>query len=87
MNKLKLHIDALQVESFATGADARLSGTVQGHAPPPTRRNELTCGATCDNDPNCIITDEVTCLEPCGTTLCGPDTSVTCPIDTVDFCV
>jgi hypothetical protein len=86
MSKLKLRIDALEVESFATGVDARLTGTVQGHAPPPTHKNEITCGATCDANPNCIITDDPTCIEPCGTTLCGPDTSVTCPVDTVDFC-
>jgi len=70
MRKLTLQIDALEVESFATGADARLTGTVQGHAPPPTRRNENTCGASCDGDPNCVITDDNTCLEPCGTDLC-----------------
>lgn len=87
MGRLRLEVDALRVESFETASgDSAPAGTVHGHAPPPTRRNEITCGATCDNDPMCIVTDDPTCLEPCGTTLCGPETSATCPVDTVDFC-
>jgi hypothetical protein len=72
MKKLTLDVDALQVESFATETAARgRGGTVHAHN--HTRGNHLTCGGTCDggNTCNCPITAEVTCLEPCGTTLCG----------------
>jgi hypothetical protein len=36
MKKIKLDVDALRVDSFATSAPAASVGTVQGHMPPPT---------------------------------------------------
>ena len=87
MKKMTLKLESLAVESFATESEARgPRGTVQAHN--HTRGGHPTCGNTCDggNSCDCPITVDVTCLEPCGTTLCGPETSVTCPIDTVDVC-
>lgn len=87
MSKLTLKVEELAVESFATGRAAIAErGTVHAHN--HTRGGHITCGGTCDggNTCDCPVTVDVTCLEPCGTTLCGPDTSVTCPIDTVDNC-
>jgi hypothetical protein len=82
MNKLRLHVEDLSVESFATGEQRREGmGTVHAHN--HTRGGHLTCGGTCNGGVtcDCPITVDETCLEPCGTTLCGPDTSVTCPIE------
>lgn len=82
MKKLTLDVDALQVESFATEAAGRgRRGTVYGRN--HTRGGHFTCGGTCDgaNTCDCPVTADPTCLEPCGTTLCGGDTADTCPVD------
>ncbi len=77
MNKLKLVIDALHVESFDAGGDAEQKGTVRAHityfncntAPDQTCGNFATCEyATCTTetwDPGC--TDPYTCGGTCET--------------------
>jgi hypothetical protein len=75
MRKVKLSLDALQVESFATAATgAELRGTVAAHMPKPTPPlvetyyAGNTCGCTLAQ--SCIQTD------------CGPG----CFLLTVDAC-
>lgn len=46
MEKTRLDLDTLEVESFATGlAEAEQKGTVQAHA--RTQEPAYTCGYTC----------------------------------------
>ena len=58
MKKLRLHLDALRVESFSTAAlDGRGEGTVQGREAPPSRW-QAGCftapgAATCTPDYTC----------------------------------
>jgi hypothetical protein len=67
MNKLKLNLDQLTVESFNTDASGiARRGTVQAHSDFCVRTDncvltwgELTCGDTCDNTCN-------TCGASCG---------------------
>lgn len=90
MNKLKLRMDDLRVESFETlarGADAR--GTVRGHEP------SVHCSNTCTANPDCTLefmcetygdctlagSCEGTCGRSCDNTCqvsCGGTCDVTC---------
>ena len=47
MQKRKLDIDHLEVESFETGDADASRGTVHANATGPTACNPQTCGATC----------------------------------------
>jgi hypothetical protein len=64
MNKLRLNVDALEVESFATGQDADARGTVLGRV-------------AIDDHQACPRTDESTCdpKQMCG---CIPSWVITC---------
>jgi hypothetical protein len=44
MRKLRLNVDALRVESFEAGSNARDRGTVHGFAPPTDCSKQVTCG-------------------------------------------
>jgi hypothetical protein len=61
MKKLKLSLDALEVQSFTTAANARSRGTVHGE-------QECTCD-TCTY-PNCE-TCNATCPDTCGNSCAG----------------
>ena len=63
MNKLRLNVDELAVESFATGTDAELRGTVLGRV-------------AADGEP-CPRTDESTC-DPNQMCACIPSWVITC---------
>ncbi len=71
MKKLSLKLDDLQVASFDTGETGEDRGTVHGHD--HSRPPHDTCRNTCD-----CITNYNTCLEPCGTTLCGSEVDTDC---------
>lgn len=87
MRKMKLELEALSVESFETGRSRMEErGTVFGHN--HTRGGHITCGGTCDggNTCECPVTVDVTCLEPCGTTLCGGDSVDSICGDSIEIC-
>ena len=61
MRKLKLDLDSLDVQSFATDKETPASGTVQGHITGevcPPRTDWDTCGT-------CETWDQYTCWETC----------------------
>lgn len=75
MKKLKLEIETLSVQSFATGAASVDAGTVHAHA---ATRNQatcqscqnscelFTCDASCQFTACCVPTEpEQTCIYPC----------------------
>jgi hypothetical protein len=72
MNKLKLQLDALSVESFDTSCQARENGTVLGEQATNTCPGCPTCAATCAYTcddatcPNCP-----TCAASCNGTCAG----------------
>ncbi|HEX2206863.1 MAG TPA: hypothetical protein VHG93_04220 [Longimicrobium sp.] len=81
MNKLKLHLEALTVESFDTSATEKAKGTVFGEQCTcytqctcpgcPTCANYNTCDNTCNNTcpGTCAYTcDDYTCAYGCGGT-------------------
>ena len=68
--KLKLKIEALQVETFATAGTRGERGTVQAHSGPPNCYSgvwscipEASCGETCplSCSPSCLATVGVCC--------------------------
>ncbi|MFL5382739.1 MAG: pinensin family lanthipeptide [Longimicrobiaceae bacterium] len=68
--KLKLKIEELQVEAFATAATDGERGTVQAHSGPPNCYSgewscipEASCGETCplSCSPSCLATVGVCC--------------------------
>lgn len=70
MNKLKLHLDDLLVESFDTSRPTERQGTVFGEV--------CTCAYTCD-DPTCAITcDDATCVYTCDDPSCAESCNGTC---------
>lgn len=78
MNKLKLHLDDLAVESFDTVRMEKAKGTVVGEQ--CTCPGVNTCDFTCD-DPTCANTcaetcDDNTCVGSCLT--CSPSCWDTC---------
>ena len=80
MNKLKLQLDDLTVESFDTTAARDEKGTVFGE--------QCTCdtACTCPGCPTCDITCPNTCYETCDDASCyGATCEGTCRIDTCGF--
>lgn len=82
MNKLKLHLDDLAVESFDTVQVEKEKGTVMGEqcscygTCPPAATCGTTCPYTCD-DATCANTcDDETCVGTCQT--CSPSCWDTC---------
>lgn len=75
MDKLKLHLDELAVESFDTCPVDREKGTVFGEQQPPCTCPTLctcpgcpTCDATCPqtcDDFTCAVSCEGTCVASC----------------------
>ncbi len=68
MNKLKLTLDALTVESFNTSAVSHAKGTVMGE-------QQCSCAGSCPNQ-TCAATcpqtcDDATCAESCYGTCAG----------------
>ena len=64
MNKLKLNLDALQVETFHTRELETVRGTVGGHyVPKETVSCEGSCAATCAG--SCVYTCAGTCGASC----------------------
>ena len=66
MDKLKLEIDALRVESFEASPEVVERGTVRAASDPQTYYEEWTCGGTCLEKCR-LVTNE----PPCMTTACG----------------
>lgn len=58
-HKMKLELDALVVESFATGDEVSLRGTVLAHGTVACSNNCDTVNATCDGAATCV--GEYTC--------------------------
>ena len=65
MQKLRLTVDDLTVESFATGRNMRQVGTVAGHSDPQTNTEAADCtfGVPCPYDVYATL-DAVTCANP-----------------------
>ena len=71
MQKRKLDVDHLRVDSFETGDAAEIRGTVRGHETGPTACVFRTCWDSCDVNatcglscnPSCIATDGFCCPE------------------------
>jgi hypothetical protein len=80
MKKLRLEIDTLVVESFATDASQEGKGTVRAHGPNDTAPGAFTCGAVQSCGPNtcgnlyCVLeTDNYYCATGAATCAgCGP---------------
>jgi hypothetical protein len=75
MKKLRLNVDALTVQSFATADQASSRGTVHGE--------ECTCptNCTCPGCPSCGETCPNTCAETCDDATCN-----TCDYSCWDTC-
>lgn len=81
MKKVKLNLDDLRVESFATTPPASSGrGTVFGQATEPQ-----TCGAGATCYQTCTEVG-VTCVNPCTGNTCGASCGGTCFEDTCDTC-
>ncbi|HEV7586888.1 MAG TPA: hypothetical protein VGO40_02065 [Longimicrobium sp.] len=79
MGKLRLAIESLTVDSFATMPGEDAGGTVVAHRLPTVR---TACGATCDD--TCIRTCANTCLQTCKT--CNATCLATCPASCIGTC-
>jgi hypothetical protein len=74
MQKRKLDIDHLRVESFEAGGAAEVRGTVRAHeqsAPYQCASGVWTCLETCDPNATCGLSCNPSCLATQG--LCCPD--------------
>ncbi|HEV7590353.1 MAG TPA: hypothetical protein VGO40_19740 [Longimicrobium sp.] len=70
MNKLRLSMEDLTVESFATGADAGRWGTVHGNGVTHTCNTDETCeGPTCGGvaQNTCVLSCDTCDAYRCGT--------------------
>jgi len=88
VNKMKLHLDALAVESFDTTATVSEKGTVFGEqctcptvcTCPGCPTCDATCAATCDDytcAASCGGSCAASCWETCRPRLCtGPDITI-----------
>lgn len=67
MRKMKLNVEALNVESFATAATAKGEGTVLAHE--PTRGAQTQCASAYDACPTgfCAPTYDLACTQTCDT--------------------
>jgi hypothetical protein len=72
MQKRKLDIDHLTVESFETEESAEVRGTVRAHETGDTDCHPVwTCWDTCDINATCGLSCNPTCLATQG--VCCPD--------------
>lgn len=55
MQKIRLNLEELCVDSFATGQPLAHAGTVHAHATPPTYCG-ATCSPTCNTNCDCTYT-------------------------------
>jgi len=67
MRKIKLDVESLSVESFATASAPRAKGTVLGHE--PTRGHNTQCASAYDACPTgfCAPTYDIACTQTCDT--------------------
>lgn len=79
MPKLTLEIEDLKVDSFATGADEAVRGTVLAHISQFCTRRDPTCngGYTCDGGYTCggDTCNFLSCDGVCGSYYCATDPS------------
>ncbi|HEU0012165.1 MAG TPA: pinensin family lanthipeptide [Longimicrobium sp.] len=68
MRKLKLELDTLEVESFETGAEHRLNGTVRGHDDDTVETEWCTGYPDCGVSKRGCQTPRNTCYGSCGCT-------------------
>lgn len=63
MKKLRLELDRLAVETFATGEKSASAGTVRGHATTtkPAVDTQESCNTLCGGDYTAYYTCEATC--------------------------
>lgn len=83
MRKVKLELEALEVESFETGTEQKPNGTVLG------RVATHTCDLQCGNTPNGTCHGELTCLlwDTCVESNCGYYTcDYGCPASVGETC-
>ena len=73
MRKVKLDLDAIQVESFEASGGGGTRGTVRGHLCPCCCCDPCCC--------TCCDTCQATCPATCPYT-CAGDTCISCPGDT-----
>jgi len=86
MKKLMLELDALKVESFATGAARHPDGTVRAHAEAAeAEREEAATGSACDTTTvsvsvvlSCWATCELGCSDGCTFNTCASGGRVCC---------
>ncbi|HEU0012185.1 MAG TPA: hypothetical protein VFQ45_00805 [Longimicrobium sp.] len=71
MQKVKLDLDALEVESFETAPESVERGTIYGHAT-LVCTDQFSC-TTCDIDDSNVSWGYVSCGATCGGD-CGPQT-------------
>jgi hypothetical protein len=78
MRKLRLKLEALQVESFTTDADSSGRGTVRGHSGPLTTltQDPTYCQGMCGP----AETAEATCPVSCGYGVCPQTPNTACEI-------
>ena len=74
MRKLRLNLEALQVESFATDADSSRRGTVQGRQSYSGPSHITVCPVICGGDPSY----EDTCDVSCGYGVCPQTPNTAC---------
>ena len=68
MRKIRLDLEQLSVDSFATVASIALDrGTVYGRD--VTQAGEMSCGATCPNF-TCGVSCQISCLNRCSGDTC-----------------
>jgi hypothetical protein len=82
MKKLRLDLDALQVESFDPSSDQHtLRGTVDGQQIQPVLSRRLSeCDLCMETQNSCLISCGRTCLQTCnGSCLQSCNISCTCP--------
>ncbi|HEV7588230.1 MAG TPA: hypothetical protein VGO40_08855 [Longimicrobium sp.] len=82
MRKLKLELEALQVDTFSTGADGGGDGTVEAFRQRTVTGYPLSCWQSCwpeDTCPGCTGTCAAnSCAQSCGGT-CDATCPDTCP--------
>src|SRR5215218_8064679 len=82
MNKLKLNLDELSVESFDTTRRERAKGTVFGEQ--CTCYTQCTCPGCPTCDATCNATCAATCAYTCDDATCGG--TCDCSYDTCEYC-
>lgn len=78
MKKLRLDLDALQVESFAPSSDQQsLRGTIDGQQIQPVLSRRLSECDLCLETQSCFVSCGRTCLNTCGNS-CLQTCNITC---------